>query len=84
MPPRRRRPPRPGALSSLPPWRILRSIVLLQASYYATSLILILFTTLVLGQSFTPSLILDWRAVRGDNTLGWIVGMCWLLTGFIT
>lgn len=84
MPPRRRRPPRPGALSSLPPLRILRSIILLQAAYYTTSLILILFTTLVLGQNFTPSLVLDWRAVRGDSTLGWIVGMCWLLTGFVT
>ncbi|ETN42420.1 uncharacterized protein HMPREF1541_01575 [Cyphellophora europaea CBS 101466] len=84
MPPRRRRPPRPGALSDLPPLRILRAILLLQASYYSTSLILILFTTLVLGQGFTPSLILDWRAVRGDNTLGWVVGICWLLTGFIT
>ena len=84
MPPRRRRPPRPGALSDLPPLRILRSILLLQASYYSTSLILILFTTLVLGQHFTLSLILDWRSVRGDSTLGWIVGMCWLLTGFVT
>jgi hypothetical protein len=84
MPPRRRRPPRPSALSSLPPLRILRSILLLQASYYLTALILILFTTLVLGQRFQLSLLLDWRAVRGDTTLGWIVGMCWLLTGFVT
>jgi protein SYS1 len=84
MPPKRRRPPRPGALSDLPPLRIARSILLLQLSYYTTATLLILFTTLVLGQRFAPALILDWRSVRADNTLGWVVGMCWVLTGFVT
>jgi hypothetical protein len=84
MPPKRRRPPRPGALSDLPPLRIARSILLLQLSYYTTATLLILFTTLVLGQRFAPALILDWRSVRADNTLGWVVGICWVLTGFVT
>ena len=51
---------------------------------YATALLLILFTTLTLGQSFTISLLLDWRRIRGDTTLGWVIGFCFVLTGFIT
>ncbi|KIV96793.1 hypothetical protein PV10_00610 [Exophiala mesophila] len=84
MPPRRRKPPRAGALTELPPLKIVRSIVLLQAFYYLLALILILFTTLVLGQKFSIGLIFDWRSVRGDNTIGWTVGVLWVLVGFIT
>lgn len=84
MPPRRRRPPRAGALTELPPLRILRSIVLLQVAYYVEALLLLLFTVLVFGQTFSLSLVFDWTSVRGDNTLGWTVGIVWLLVGFIT
>jgi len=79
MPPRRRKPPRAGALADLPPLSILRSILLLQVSYYVVATVLILFTTLVAGQKFSVGLVLDWRTVRGDNTVGWMLGVDWLL-----
>ncbi|RMZ81424.1 hypothetical protein DV738_g2331, partial [Chaetothyriales sp. CBS 135597] len=84
MPSRRRRPPRAGALTELPPLRILRSIVLLQLFYYTAATILIAFTVLVLGHRFDFGLIFDWRRIRGDITSGWLVGAVWLLTGFFT
>ncbi|KIW28556.1 uncharacterized protein PV07_08210 [Cladophialophora immunda] len=84
MPPRRRKPPRAGALTELPPLKIIRSILLLQLSYYATAFVLILFTTLVLGQRFSLNLIFDWNSVRGDTTVGWTVGFLWVVDGFIT
>ncbi len=84
MPPRRRKPPRAGALTELPPLKIVRSIILLQLSYYLTAFVLILFTTLVLGQKFSLNLIFDWNSVRGDNTIGWTVGFLWVIDGFIT
>jgi protein SYS1 len=84
MPPRRRRPPRAGALTELPPLRIIRSIVLLQTFYYVAATILIAFTTLVLGQRFDVGLVFDWQRIRGDVTIGWLVGVVWLLTGFFT
>ncbi|EXJ85789.1 hypothetical protein A1O1_06157 [Capronia coronata CBS 617.96] len=84
MPPRRRKPPRAGALTELPPLKIIRSILLLQLSYYATAFVLILFTTLVLGQKFSLALIFDWKSVRGDNTIGWTIGFLWVIDGFIT
>ncbi|KAH0835311.1 hypothetical protein AYO21_01533 [Fonsecaea monophora] len=84
MPPRRRKPPRAGALTELPPLKIVRSILLLQLSYYTTAFVLILFTTLVLGQRFSLNLIFDWNSVRGDTTVGWTVGFLWVVDGFIT
>lgn len=83
MPPRRRKPPRAGALTELPPLRIIRLIILLQLCYYATAFILILFTTLVLGQKFSLALVFDWKSVRGDNTIGWTIGFLWVVNGFI-
>lgn len=79
MPPRRRKPPRAGALSDLPPLKIMRSIILLQLSYYVIASLIILFTTVVAGQKFNLALIFDWRTVRGDNTIGWMLGFVWLL-----
>lgn len=84
MPPRRRRPPRAGALTDLPPLKIIQNILLLQVAYYLTATVIIIFTTLILGQKFSLRLIWDWAAVRGDNTLGWVVGVTWLLTAFLT
>ena len=83
MPPRRRKPPRAGALTELPPLKIIRSIILLQLAYYVTAIVLILFTALVAGQQVSLNLIFDWRSIRGDTTVGWTLGIVWLLVGFI-
>ncbi|EGS22152.1 putative integral membrane protein [Thermochaetoides thermophila DSM 1495] len=71
---RRRRPPRAGALSELPPLRIFSQIVALQSLYYFAALILFLFTALVAGTKFSLDLIFGWDAVRGDTTQGWLMG----------
>lgn len=84
MPPRRRRPPRAGALTELPPLKILRSILLLQLAYYAIALVLLAFTVIVFGQTFTIGIVLDWHTIRRDNTFGWLVAIVWLLVSFFT
>lgn len=78
---RRRRPPRPGALSELPPLKILSQIAALQGLYYAAALVLMLFTALVAGSKFSIDLIFGWDAVRGDTTQGWLMGFIWVLDG---
>jgi protein SYS1 len=81
--PRRRRPPRPGALADLSPTRILTQIIALQALYYVSATVLVIFTALVAGQEITLDLILSWRNLRGDTTVGWTLGLVWLLNGLI-
>ncbi|KAK4161838.1 integral membrane protein S linking to the trans Golgi network-domain-containing protein [Cladorrhinum sp. PSN259] len=78
---RRRRPPRPGALSELPPLKILSQILALQALYYIFAFVLLLFTTLVAGTPFTLDLVFGWSQVRGDTTQGWLLGFIWILDG---
>ncbi|KAL2186196.1 hypothetical protein L209DRAFT_754790 [Thermothelomyces heterothallicus CBS 203.75] len=78
---RRRRPPRPGALSELPPLKILSQIAALQGLYYAVALILMLFTVLIAGTKFSLDLVFGWDAVRGDTTQGWLMGFVWVLDG---
>jgi len=56
---------------------------LLQLCYYAGAFVLILFTTLVLGQKFSLALVFDWNSVRSDNTAGWTVGFLWVIDGFL-
>ncbi len=80
---RRRRPPRPGALTELPPLKILSQILLLQAIWYLAGTLLILFTALVAGKHFSFDLVLSWRALRGDTTVGWMLGLVWLLNSLI-
>ncbi|PGG96313.1 hypothetical protein AJ79_04305 [Helicocarpus griseus UAMH5409] len=80
---RRRRPPRAGTLADLPPLKILRKIVLLQIAYYISATALILFTALVAGTAFSPDLILSWRSLRGDTTIGWTLGLVWLLNSAV-
>ncbi|PGH21576.1 hypothetical protein AJ80_03136 [Polytolypa hystricis UAMH7299] len=80
---RRRRPPRAGALTELPPLKIVKKIVLLQLAYYACATVLILFTALVAGTAFSPDLILSWRSLRGDTTVGWTLSFVWLLNSSI-
>jgi protein SYS1 len=79
MPPRRRKPPRAGALTDLPPLKIIRSIILLQLAYYLIATILIFFTALVVGHHLGLGLVFDWSTVRGDSTIGWLLGVVWLL-----
>jgi hypothetical protein len=80
---RRRRPPRPGSLAELPPLKIFSQIVLLQAIWYIAATALILFTALVAGKSFSFDMVLSWRSLRGDTTVGWMLGLVWLLNSFI-
>jgi len=77
--PRKRRPPRPGALRDLSPLRLLSQIVILQILYYVTAALLLLFTALVAGRPPTLDLLLSWRTVRGDTTFGWTLALVWLL-----
>ncbi|KAH8880323.1 hypothetical protein GQ53DRAFT_755140 [Thozetella sp. PMI_491] len=79
--PRRRRPPRAGALTELPPLKILGQIAALQTLYYITAMCLMLFATLVAGNRFTLDLVFGWNAVRGDTTQGWLMGFVWVLDG---
>ncbi|KAK4611574.1 hypothetical protein CLAFUW4_12979 [Fulvia fulva] len=82
--PRRRRPPRPGALADLAPLRILTQILLLQLSYYMGAIVLIIFTTFVAGKHPEPAMFFDWKRVRGDVTTGWTLALCWMLDSVIT
>ena len=79
----RRRPPRAGAVADYSPIKILTQIFLLQAAYYACATILIVFTSLIAGKRFGPDLVLSWRSLRGDTTVGWTLGLCWMLNSFI-
>ncbi|ORY60801.1 integral membrane protein S linking to the trans Golgi network-domain-containing protein [Pseudomassariella vexata] len=76
--PRRRRPPRSGAITELPPLRILAQIAALQSIYYAVALILMLFTTLVAGSKFSLDLVFGWISLRGDTTQGWLMAFVWM------
>jgi protein SYS1 len=78
----RRKTPRAGSLTDLPPLKIIRSILILQLSYYVIATVIVLFTTLVAGQTFGVGLVFDWRTVRGDNTVGWLLGGSWLGVAF--
>ncbi|KAI9745882.1 MAG: hypothetical protein M1818_000563 [Claussenomyces sp. TS43310] len=80
---RRRKPPRPGALTELPPLKILSQIALLQIIYYVSGISLILFTALVAGRAFTLDLVFNWQTLRGDTTVGWMLGFVWMLNAFI-
>ena len=81
--PRRRRPPRAGALSDLAPLKIVRRIILLQTTYYLGATVLIVFMALVAGQTFTVDLIFNWRNLRGDTTRGWMLALVWMLDGLV-
>ncbi|KAF2459562.1 integral membrane protein S linking to the trans Golgi network-domain-containing protein [Lineolata rhizophorae] len=81
--PRRRRPPRPGALADLSPLRILTQIAALQGAYYACAAVLILFAALVAGKEVKLDLLLSWRSLRGDVTTGWLLGLVWMLNSLI-
>ncbi|KAJ5499620.1 hypothetical protein LT330_000476 [Penicillium expansum] len=79
----RRRPPA-GSRTELPPLKIVRKILLLQLAYYACATVLILFTTVVYGAPFSLDLVFGWDSLRGDTTIGWMLGLVWLLNCFIS
>jgi hypothetical protein len=81
--PRRRRPTRAGALADLKPTRILGQIVLLQLAYYACAAVLIVFTAIVAGKEVSVDLLFNWRSLRGDTTVGWTLGLVWVLNSLI-
>lgn len=82
--PRRRRPPRPGALADLAPLPILKQIIILQIAYYACAAVLIVFTALVAGKEINLDLLLSWRILRSDVAVGWMLGLVWMLNSLIT
>lgn len=77
--PRRRagRPRRPDA--SFQPLRTLAQIFVLQSIFYAAAFALILFTAVVAGQPFSPGLVFSWKSIRGDTTVGWTLGIVWIV-----
>lgn len=81
MPGRRRLPA--GSRTDLPPLHIIRKILLLQAAYYVCATVLILFTTVVYGTPFSLDLVFGWDYLRGDTTVGWMMGLVWMLNCFI-
>lgn len=73
---------RAGALLTAPsPLKILTQILTLQAAYYMLATLLILFTALAAGKPFSADLVLSWRSLRGDTTVGWTLGLCWISVG---
>ncbi|KAB5518723.1 integral membrane protein S linking to the trans Golgi network-domain-containing protein [Coniochaeta sp. 2T2.1] len=78
---RRRRPPRSGAISELPPLKIASQLLALQAVFYATALVLTLFASLVAGTDFSLDLVFGWQGVRGDTTTGWMAGFLLVVDG---
>ncbi|CAI7615486.1 unnamed protein product [Penicillium viridicatum] len=79
---RRRQPAR--SRTELPPLKIVRKILLLQLAYYACATVLILFTTVVYGAPFSLDLVFGWDSLRGDTTIGWMLGLVWMLNCFIS
>ncbi|KAI1909688.1 hypothetical protein LOZ12_000707 [Ophidiomyces ophidiicola] len=79
---RQRKLRRAGALRDLPPLHIFKKIVILQTAYYTCATGLILFTALVAGTAFSADLVLSWRSLRGDTTIGWTLSFVWLLNSF--
>ncbi|EKV06808.1 Integral membrane protein SYS1-related [Penicillium digitatum] len=77
------RPPA-GSRTELPPLKIVRKILLLQLAYYACATVLILFTTVVYGTPFSLDLVFGWDSLRGDTTIGWMLGLVWMLNCLIS
>jgi hypothetical protein len=80
----RKRLRRPGALADLQPLRIATQIVILQVAYYAGAAILVVFTALVAGKELSLDLLFSWRSLRGDTTVGWMLGLVWLLNSLVS
>lgn len=72
---------RPGALTELPPLRIVSQIAALQGVFYAAALTLTLFAALAAGTRFGVEMVFGWEGVRGDTTQGWLLGFLLVLSG---
>ena len=82
--PKRRAPTRARVPNSLAPLRILKQIAILQTVFYLSATLLILFTVLVAGHTFSAGMVLgSSTAVRGDTALGLTMGLLWLLSGLV-
>jgi len=56
---------------------------MLQAIWYVVATTMILFTALVAGRHFSLDMVFSWRSLRGDTTVGWMLGLVWLLNSLI-
>ena len=79
----RRRPAHPAALSDLAPLLILSKILLLQIAYYGCAACVIIFITLILGREVKPDLLFNWRSLRADAAVGWMLALAWTLNSVI-
>jgi hypothetical protein len=82
--PRKQRLRRPGALADLQPLRIFTQIVFLQIAYYSGAAVLIIFTALVAGKELSLDLLFKWQTLRGDTTVGWMLGLVWMLNSLVS
>ncbi|CAG8458027.1 89_t:CDS:2 [Ambispora gerdemannii] len=60
------------------PLLIIPQIIALQALYYTSISIIVLFTLLITGNDITLDHLLDYREFRGDTVLGWTLGFAWI------
>jgi hypothetical protein len=58
-------------------------MIVLQAAYYVSAIVLIVFTVLVAGKEVQLDLLFSWRTIRSDTTVGWMMAMLWVLNGLI-
>lgn len=72
------------ASNMLAPRQLLQQILVMQGIYYLIGFILILFTCIVSGDSFTMSMVFSWEPVRIDTTMGWTLFLLWLLDTFFS
>ncbi|CAG8645908.1 550_t:CDS:2 [Ambispora leptoticha] len=60
------------------PLLIIPQIIALQALYYTSISVIVLFTLLITGNDITLDHLLDYREFRGDTVLGWTLGFAWI------
>lgn len=65
------------------PLSLLLKILELQAAYYATAAVAMLFTCALSGRALDLSLVVSAEPVRGDTAVGWTLGVVWVLVGWI-
>jgi len=81
---KRRAPIRARAPNSLAPLRILKQIAILQTVFYLSATLLILFTVVVAGHTFSVGMVFgSSTAVRADTALGLTMGLLWLLSALV-
>lgn len=68
-------------MTEMPPLRILSQMAALQGLYYGAALVLMVFTSLVAGNTFSLDMVFGWSGVRGDTAQGWMLAFLWVLDG---